>query len=235
MEITITQIIKSLIKKWYILLIFLIISCSLTFVITTKAIDKLYQSTAKGIVSVMSTSQDAKLMSDNNATTHAIANSKNDVLFTKLSDNLKNEGYEISSNSLKNAITVSRYDKDVNILTFKCVWKEAQTAQIILEKYLNVYTKYMSEDLRFEKQYIVFTTSENPVFYENPISPNLMINMMLGAIIGFILGTIVIMLMTFASGKVNNLDDISKSLGTTILGEIPFVVIKEDKNHGTKI
>lgn len=223
---SLNDIFKAIIKRWYILLSFVIIFALGGFIISEFAMEKKYESSARVYVYVEAdtNADNSKLMTEKTATTICMEQKSSRTLFVNLSETLNKKGIgDFDYRKLNQSIEFTLVNKDINIIDFNCRWTDSDTAQKILVEFLDVFKTTM-KGMPYTNQFINVVTQEHPSFDEDAVSPNVMLNCLLATLIGAIIAIIVIIIMLSNDDrKLVNIKDISKKFEVVVLGEIPDI------------
>ena len=238
MEVSFIDIIKVVLKRWWIILLTVIIGGASAFVIT-NAEKPTYVSEASLYAQVKKNEGDYTF-SDLNFV-HALIPTfydimNEDMVYDELSTLLAEKGFNISREGLKSKFTfVNNSDSTSQSLIFRvrCTdgLKSAEGeyfSEILLDAFLDIAIQKVPEIITSVEVHI----SAEP-HYVSTIKPNVVFNGILGAFIGLVAGLLIVFIINSLDTRIDSPQDLSKKFGVPVIGVIPTEIImsKEEEQN----
>ncbi len=194
-----------------------------TGLFTTYLITEKYESTTLISVTKEDTDETPNASSDvfrygtELAKRYSIIATSNSVL-TEVHDKLKSEhNLEIKKNIIKNSVEVVSVN-ETDILRITVKYTDADTAQtiadLITDVSKNIYqTTYEDAEIK-----IIDHAEVN----NNPVSPNINLNIIIGFVLGLMIGIGIVLLREFLDRTIKDEKDVEKYLNLPVVGNIPL-------------
>lgn len=224
------QLLFESIRRWYIIVITLVVSVIIAFLYTKIYMTPLYSSTAKVMVFKKQTIQETPSA---NASANDLELSASSYLtrnFTELINDkfVLNDVAEKLDNKytypqLKSFISINN-PTNTNVIEITATSPNAEDSQKIVSSICEVSQEKIVELMGLDRIQ-PFNYGEVPL---KPSSPNLSKNMMTGGILGLIMSLSAIILIYITDNKVSSTEDVEKYLGMSVLATIPY----NNKNKG---
>ena len=243
MEVSFIDIIKVVLKRWWIIVLTIVIGGTSAFLITNMEKPK-YVSEASLYAEVKKSGENYSF-SDLNFV-HALIPTfydimNEDMVYDELSALLADEGMTMTREQLKSKFTfVSNSDSQSQSLIFRvrCTdslksvdaeGKNVYFSEILLDVFL---------DLAIQKVPNIISSVElkiaSEAHYVSTIRPNTVFNSILGAFIGMVAGLLIVFIINSLDTRIDSAEDLSKKIGVPVVGVIPTEVIttKEENENG---
>ncbi len=242
MEVSFIDIIKVVLKRWWIIVLTIVIGGTSAFLITNTEKPK-YVSEASLYAEVNKSKEGEYTFQDLNFV-HALIPTfydimNEDMVYDELSDMLAEEGIYLSREELKSKFTfVSNSDSQSQSLIFrirctdslKSVNDEGEDlyfSEVLLDAFLNI---------AIQKVPNIITSVEVKIaaipHYVSTIKPNTLFNSILGAFIGLVAGLLIVFVINSLDTRINSTQDISQKIGVPVVGVIPTeVVVAKEENE----
>jgi capsular polysaccharide biosynthesis protein len=215
-EITIRDIFRILLRRWWIVLIFIIVCGTASYIWTNYYITPMYSANTTLYVG-KNTDQygiettDLYLGSNLILDYSEIAKSK--LVAYEVIDEL---GLRMSAGALAGRISVNQRDM-TRVIQISVTDSNPQRAMDIANTVAEVFKKKVVEIMQVENVQVI-DRAELPMF---PVSPNKQVNYMAGVILGLALGVGLIFLIEFLDDTVKTPEDVQKYTGLPVIGTIP--------------
>lgn len=225
LEINMKDLFKLILRKWWILIICMIVICSVTFIWTNYYTVPVYLSSTtlyvgKNIGSEGIQSSDLNLGSNLILDYRELAKSKlvaNEVINDM---GLVN----INAVSLAKRIEVIQINES-RVIKISVKDSDPQIAMELTNKVAEVFQKKIIQIMQVENVQII----DKAELELSPISPNKNLNYMIGIILGFVIGIVTILLIEYFDNTIKTTDDVQKYLNLPVIGNIPLFYFKEGK------
>ncbi len=109
-------------------------------------------------------------------------------------------------------------DKSVDAVDYLDAQRELATAQEMLT---TMKTKLIGETIQERIPTNSIIVHEDPVISQNPVSPNVRLNLMLGAVVGLIFGVGIAFFLEYLDTSVKTLEDVERYLQVPVLAVVP--------------
>ncbi len=109
-------------------------------------------------------------------------------------------------------------DKSVDAVDYLDAQRELATAQEMLN---TMKTKLIGETIQERIPTNSIIVHEDPVISQNPVSPNVTLNLMLGAVVGLIFGVGIAFFLEYLDTSVKTLEDVERYLQVPVLAVVP--------------
>ncbi len=221
MTLKLNHFLKMFAKRWYVFIASIVFFTILGYFISSFAITKTYQSESYLTIDVTGTASVGSELSENDAARFIFAIVSSDSLYDKVSIVMNTKGYgELSPETIKSWITVSRYDSSNKILlakaTFKGNAKAAQTLLMAFNSELNALLQL--KDIKGQK--IALTNWTEPTYETQFISPNINLYWFVIILAGIVITFIAISLYEFLNVKMCYYNYDKDNLGINNFGKI---------------
>ncbi|OYV01527.1 MAG: hypothetical protein CFE26_22850, partial [Verrucomicrobiales bacterium VVV1] len=113
---------------------------------------------------------------------------------------------------------VTAIDKSVDAVDYLDAQRELATAQEMLN---TMKTKLIGETIQERIPTNSIIVHEDPVISQNPVSPNVTLNLMLGAVVGLIFGVGIAFFLEYLDTSVKTLEDVERYLQVPVLAVVP--------------
>lgn len=219
-QLSITDIIDMLVKRWWIWVTTAVILSVITFVCTEVFVDPLYQTEGNLYVSAQRT-QSSDLSQSSQAASQTLVTTYKEILGSRtfLSQVAADMGNVYSIGSLKNMISMSSVNQ-TEILQIKVTGKIPEDVYKICH---SVLIHAPDELVRVVNagSVKILDDGQIPTY---PISPNVKKNVLVAFMAGMIMGAVIILILELFDTRIKSRDDIVKKYKEPLLGEIPVVV-----------
>ena len=214
-NINLQDILKTIVKRWYIIVSIILISVFATYVYSALFITPMYSSTAKIMV----------FNKDNNSTTNDfvfssyLANDFTELINDKMilqdvCDELDNK-YTISE--IKNCISIYN-PSNTRIIEISALTPNSIDSKQIVDTICTVAQDNLVELMGLDR---ITPISEGDISYTQT-TPNIFNNCVFAFFIGLIIGFSIILIICIYDNKLNTPADIEKFLGISVLATIPY-------------
>lgn len=225
LEINMKELFMLILRKWWILIICMIIIGSASFIWTNYYTDPVYLSSTtlyvgKNIGSEGIQSSDLNLGSNLILDYRELAKSKlvaNEVINDM---GLVN----ISAKSLAKRIEVSQINES-RVIRISVKDLDPQIAMKLTNKVAEVFQKKIIQIMQVDNVQII----DKAEVEFSPISPNKNLNYMIGIILGFVIGIGTILLVEYFDNTIRTTEDVQKHLDLPVIGNIPLFYFKGGK------
>lgn len=220
-QINLMDILKLYLKRWWIIMIAMVVCAVLAGVFTTAFITPMY--TSQGTLYTENTSdimnQDVTgvdlstvMVRKELVGTYAEVLSSNS--FMQLVAKQSDLGY--SSGEIKSMVSMRAKD-ETEILVISVTTTDPKHSHIIAQKILDMAPKFVNEIVEGGSVKIL----DQPVYSEAPSSPNTVRNIEIGAILGILFSMALVLAIEIIDNKVKDADAVAEMFKYPILGEIP--------------
>lgn len=224
-EIDLGQVVKSLWKKAWIVVLSMVVMALAMGIYTEVRITPIYQSTSKLYIISRSTSVTslADLQIGSQLTSDYMITIKSRPVMEKVIQNLN---LNMTSGALASKISISN-PTDSHILNVVVSDADPYLAKTICDEVVKVSSARIAE-IMFIQEPSIAEEANLPVA---PSSPNLKRNILMGALIGAVLSVMVLTMLFVFRETISTEEDVNKYLGLTVLGAIPKSNV-ENKKQG---
>lgn len=225
LEINMKDLIRLVLRKWWIFVICSLIFGSATYVWTNYFTIPVYSSSTtlyvgKNIESQGIQTSDLSLGSILIHDYRELAKSK--LVASQVIDEMGLQ--KISAGSLAGRIGVSQKNES-RVIQISITDTNPQRAMELANKVAEVLQEKIIEIMQIENVQIIDRAELQPF----PISPNKRLNYMIGIIIGLILGMGIILLIVYLDNTIKTPEDVQNHLGLPVIGNIPLFHVKGGK------
>ncbi len=215
-EISIKDIFKILLRKWWIIFICVVVFGALAYVWTNYFVTPMYSASTtlyvgKNTETVGVESMDLYLGTNLILDYREIAKSK--LVAYQVIDEL---GLKMNAGALAGMINVEQRDL-TRVIQISVSYPEPQMTMDIANKVAEVFQKKVIEIMQLENVQII-DKAELP---KHPISPNNRLNYMVGILLGLAIGVGIIFLIEFLDDTIKTPEDIQKHVDLPVIGVIP--------------
>ncbi len=226
-EIDLLELLKVLISKIWIIVLFTALGLGISSGITMLFIKPVYKSTA--IIYVLTKTTSITSLSDIQMGTQLTQDYS--VIITSrpvLQNVIDNLGLEMSPAELKKCISVNN-PANTRFLEITVSNHDAFIAKKIVDELANVSSERMSEVMETQKPNIM----DYGQIPSAPSEPSLIKNSAIGAMLGFVIICAIIIVLYLMDDTIKSSDDIEKYLGINTLGNVPLRDgVSKRKTHG---
>lgn len=217
-EIDISELIKAIIKKLWIVILVTILGSVVAYLISVYAITAMYTSTTKIYVINRQNTQSTTTYTDLQTGVQLTKDYKVLVMSrTVMEDVIQNLELDISYESLVNLVTVNT-PADTRIIEIEVMYKDPYMAKAIVDAIAHSSAEKMVSIMEMEKVNIV----EEGNIASFSSSPKVLRNSVIGGFIGLLVTLVAITIIYLKDDSVKSADDIEKYIGITTLGMIPI-------------
>lgn len=228
-EVDLLEIGYMLLKRWWMILLSAIIGGAAMWVVTTRLITPMYESSATLYILNKTTSitsmADIQIGSELSSDFEVIATSK-PVLDGAIEQIEDEEGLHFTRRDLLENLEVSTID-DTRLLVIAVRHEDPEIACIIANAVADVTASRMAQ----------ITKSEPPTMAEwaepakIPASPSLVKNVVLGVALAILLICVILIIAFISDDNIKTEEDVAKYLDAPILGNISYIDKKERKKR----
>jgi capsular polysaccharide biosynthesis protein len=216
LEVTVRDVFNVLIKKWLIIVLCGLVLAS-SFLLGTKLfITPQYESTTKMFVLYKINTgfyQPADFQMSTMLTQDYAQVIKSRTVAEQVIENL---GLDMSTNALRNRITVET-DDNTRIVTIIAKDPDPVMAQKLADEIRQVSATQIVDVMDMEAVNVVDTAN----LPTPPSTPKTAQNTLLGGALGFVLAAAIILLQHYSNDTIKNTDDVEHYLGLNVLASIP--------------
>ena len=235
-QINLMDILKLYLKRWWVILIALIVGGAIAFTYTTSFVTPMY--TSYGTLYTENSSdilnQDISGVDYNTVMVRKeLVDTYAEVLtsnsFMQIVADQSDLGYTPAQ--IRSMIAMqSKGETEILVIAVKTT--DPRHSHIIAQKILDMAPGFVSEIVEGGSVKIL----DQPVFSENPSSPNVVRNTEIGAILGVLFSLALILAIEIIDNKVKDAESVSEMFKYPILGEIPTMQQhgKREKNKKIK-
>lgn len=215
-EISIRDIIKILLRKWWIVFICVVVFGVASYIWTNNFVVPMYTASTtlyvgKNTDQIGIASTDLNLGSNLIMDYREIAKSK--LVAYEVIDEL---GLRMSAGAMAGRIRVDQRDM-TRVIQISVSDPNPQMATDIANTVAEVFKGKVIEIMQVENVQVI-DKAELPMF---PVSPNKQMNYMVGIVLGLAIGVGIIFLIEFLDDTVKTPEDVQKYTGLTVIGTIP--------------
>ncbi len=216
-EIDIREIVSILLKKWWIIALFVVTAMLVTSYVTREMVEPVYEASSTLFVGTEKNSVAGISFSDLQVDDQLVVDYQ-ELIKTRL---VTEEVIE----SLNLPFSVENFVARLNVSGIK----DSRFVHIVFQdtnpqRAANIANE-LTDSLVANAEQIVGVENvmvvDKAVVPVSPISPNLMMNVAISAVLGAMLGMFLIMLLHMLDNTFKREDDIERELGITVLGVIP--------------
>lgn len=218
-EVELKDIIKILLKKWWLIVLFTIIGFGTAYFLTDRFVTPIYE--AKTVLFIGK--EDASLgnvgisLGQINADSQLIIDYKQIALTRLVIDEvIKNLKLDMSYNQLRSNVVIETV-QDSRLFTVGFMYPDPKIAKVVSDELAKQLSVAALEIVGVENIRIL----DQAQVPQSPISPNKTQNAMIGGILGLILALFIIIMMFIFDDTVKNEEDIENLIGASVLGNIP--------------
>lgn len=215
-EISIKDIFKILLMKWWIIFICVVFFGAVAYIWTSNFVVPMYTTSTtlyvgKNTDQIGIESTDLSLGSNLIMDYREIAKSK--LVAYEVIDEL---GLRMSAGAMAGRIRVDQRDM-TRVIQISVTDPNPQMAMDIANTVAKVFKRKVTEIMQVENVQVI-DKAELPIF---PVSPNKQMNYMVGIVVGLAIGVGIILLIEFLDDTIKTPDDVQKYTGLTVIGTIP--------------
>ena len=215
-EISVRDIFKILLRKWWIVIICITLTGVASYIWTNYYTTEMYSASTtlyvgKNTDAVGVQTADLNLGSNLILDYREIAKSRR-VAYVVI-DEL---GLKTSARAMSNRISVNQRDM-TRVIEISVSDVNPQMAMDITNKVAEVFQSKVKEIMQIENVQII-DKAEMPMY---PVSPNKQMNYLLGIIIGLVIGVGIVFLIAFFDDTIKTPDDVQRHVELSVIGAIP--------------
>lgn len=219
-NISITDILKICLKRWYIIVVFSIVFAIGAYLISEFVISPMYKSS--GQIHAKNNSASAEFSTE--ITSGELSASerlgitfiemlKNDTFLSKV----KNMGnFDLSTGQIRGML-VFQQPEDTAIINIRVNSSDAKLSYMLAQEILRHAPAY----LEGEMQGTTVDVLQEARLETSPYSPNVSRNSFYGLLLGFVFGVILCLCLEFFNKKIESAEEVEEAFGYPVLGEIP--------------
>ena len=226
-NINMRQLFFESIRRWYVIVITMVVSILISFVYTKMFMTPLYSSTAKVVVfkkqavsAENGSANDLELTASSYLTRNFIEIINDEFV---LNDVAKELGDKYSYAQLKSFLSINN-PTNTHVIEITATSPNAEDSQKIVSTICYVAQEKIAEFMGLDR---IKTLNYGKVA-NAPSSPNLSKNMITGGILGLVISLSAIVIIYITDNKVSSTEDVEKYLGMSVLATIPY----NNKNKG---
>lgn len=220
MEISLSEVLKILFKRAWILIICVVVFTAGAFVITNYLIDKKYTSSVSLYVQL--NKEDSEKMVSLNELYYAkeVVSTYMEILRTDsfMKNVTEESGLSYSASELKNLTTISSVNK-TEIFKVEVTTTNPKHSYILADTVARL-APYKIMEIENADAVRLIDPATMP---ENPSSPNKAMNMLIGIMLGLIIGTVMAIVIEYSDKRIKNEEDLKKYYNIPILGVAPKI------------
>ncbi len=222
-QLSMTEIIDMLIRRWWILALAAICLSVSTFIYTQIFVDPLYRTDGTLYVNAQRT-QSSDVSQSDMAASQTLVSTYKEILNrrTFLAQVAADIDNRYAVNDLKNMISMSSVN-ETEILEIKVTGKVPEDVYEICH---SVLTHASDELIRVVNAGSVKILDDGQV-PETPVSPNVKQNTLIAFLVGLALGALIVVLLELFDTRIKSRDDIVSRYKEPLLGEIPELIVKK--------
>lgn len=225
-EVSVSELFKAVLKKWWIVAIALVLGALLMFGYTEYMVIPTYRTTAK--LGVHTTDDSTNAVGDANfgyvisrdcadvITGNVVLGNAADKLNAySFPENNNNKYREYSASVLASMVSAESYT-DSKFFTLSVTSIYPEEARIVAEKVIEAFCEGVSRDDLLAKGGAEGKVVHRPVTPTSPVAPNKTLNVMIGAVIGIIISCVAIIIAHFASNRLQSEEWLIVNYGESI-------------------
>lgn len=229
-QINIIDLARLYMRRWWILLVGVVVGALMAFLYTVFFVTPMYVS-AGTLYTKNTNDYVTKQVTDVNLSTLMVRKELVQTYAEVLTSNvfLKQVAEESGLGYTYDQILgmVSMHAKNnTEILVVRVKSPNPQHSYIIVQTLMNLADKQIMTVVEGGSVKIL----DEPEFPKTYSSPDFMKNMQVGAIVGLLLSAFVVFLIDFLDNKIKNAEQVAKLFGYPVLGEIPYVTRRKQKD-----
>lgn len=220
-QINLMDIIKLYLKRWWIILIAMLVGAVIAGVITTAFITPMYTSygtlyteNTSDIMNQDVTGVDLSTVMVRKELVGTYAEVLSSNTFMEMVAKQSDLGY--SAGQINSMVSMSAKD-ETEILVIAVRSIDPSHSHIIAQKILDMAPKFVNEIVEGGSVKIL----DQPIYSDAPSSPNTVRNIEIGAILGILISLAIILLIEIIDNKIKDAETVAEMFKYPILGEIP--------------
>lgn len=230
MEVSFIDIIKIILKRWWIILITVILGAGIAFAVTSGEKPS-YVSKASLLAEVVGNKEGDYSFSDLNYV-HALIPTFYDIMnedkvYDDIVEDLNANGVNITRDQLKakfSFVDNGTADSQSLVFSVKCTADSKEFSKQLLEAFLDVSVAEVNATITSIELGI---TEE--AHYVSTNTPNTVFNIILGLFIGAVVGLLIVFIINSLDTRFESSQDISKKYGIPVIGVIPTELIEGEE------
>ena len=217
-ELKIMDIVDMLMRRWWILLLTMIIVGIMSFVFTEVFISPTYKSEGALYVNASREQIDRSVTTGTLSASQKLVDTYAEILKrrTFLEDVSKSIDEKYSAQELKSMITISSVN-NTEIMEISVLSTDPEDSYLIAHSVLMRAPDELMEVVEAGSVKLLDDAKKNMV----AVAPNIRQNTLIGALLGIILGALIILLLEFIDTRIKNSEAIVTKYEEPLLGEIP--------------
>lgn len=230
MEVSFIDIFKVILKRWWIVLIAIVIGGCVAFGITSSEKPS-YVSKASLLAEVADNADGDYSFADLNYV-HALIPTFYDIMnedkvYDTVVESLEESGISMSRDTLKSKFSFvenSSTESQSLIFSVKCTDGNEEFSEKLLTAFLQVGVNEVNETITSIELRVI-----EEAHYVSTIKPNMMFNVILGLFLGLVVGLLVVFIINSLDTRFESSQDISKKYGIPVIGVIPTEMIEGEE------
>lgn len=222
MEVNIKELFSLTLKRWWLILLFMILFGSISAIWTQYYVTPIYQ--AYTTVYVGKNADEQGLSTTDLYIGATLVLDYSEIAKSRLvASAVANElGLNMSPAALSSKISVSQ-KPETRVIQISVRDPNPELAMMIANKEAEVFMQKVAEIMQIENVQII-DTAELPLF---PVSPNKQLNILIAVALGFVASVGIIILKEFLDDTVKTPEDIKRCVDLPVLGAIPAFQTKK--------
>lgn len=214
--ITIRDLLGIMLKKWYVVIAFCLVSMIAAAVITVAFITPMYTSTAKLYIK----NKETTVINANEISVSSyLTKDYEEIIVDRsiLEEVIETLSLDISYNKLKSVVETYNPDK-TRFIEITVEYSDPKVAKDIVDCICKITQNKIVNVIDIDRV-IVFSEGN---LSKGPTSPNLVLNIIKGFIIGIALSSAFALILHFKDDKINTSEDVEKYLEINVLSCVPY-------------
>ncbi len=220
MEVSFMDLIKIIVKRWWIILITLVIGTSSAFLIANSKKSS-YVAQASFLAEIVGkdsdyTFGDLNMINASNGTIKTIMTA--DQVYDDIAEYLNENGYSITRDALKSKFSFAQSDAESLIFHVRCTDGNKDNSVLLLE----LFAEYATE--RVDDKMAPFNIKLGMVeeaHYVSTITPDVLFNTLLGAFIGLVAGLLAVFIVNGLDNRIDDVKELAERHDIPVVGIIP--------------
>lgn len=218
-ETELKSILHIILKKWWVILSFTVLTIILGTVYTFLIAKPVYQSDTSIYIGINKDSDTIPIMYNEVLLNERLVNDYLKLVKSRLVIDVVMKDLninDITDDKLAAKLNVTS-EKDTRIIVITATDNNPTFAKSLADKVAEVFQKKASEIMKIENIKII----DKAILPEEPVSPNKYINITISFLIGFLLGLSIVLIMEYFDDTIKTPDDVIKYLGLPVICTIP--------------
>jgi len=217
-ELKLMDIVDMLMRRWWIMLISMIVVGIMAFIFTEVFISPSYRSTGALYVNASKEQTNQNITTGTISASQQLVNTYAEILKrrTFLEDVASDIDDKYTVKQLQNMITILPVN-ETEVMEISVLSNDSNDSYLIAHSVLMRAPDELMRVVEAGSVKLLDDAEENKV----AVSPNIRQNTLIGALLGIILGALIILLLEFVDTRIKNADAIVSKYEEPLLGEIP--------------